>query len=505
MEYRDIHKKLGFFFSKKEVSKEECNDIIKILNKIKQEKPFVFALNMGKIMLKQGNFSLSKNYLLEALKLDDTNSSIYYHLYKVSVEQNEFQIAQNYLKKWKQLSEKNNKKIDISLFHSMLELYLDMENDYEMYLEKEYHILESDYFGIVKMESYQLKNYHKDLIKAFQNKNFNKMQKIIYKMNHVINQENIAIEVQTILKIVKKIIKKEKEQQKLKIVYTVKECFGENICFNQKNISLVILARCIYKTIPKDIQKAEKLYSCISQCRHIENYSIELKCLKNMIAERKQYLELSLEQQKQYDIFKSKGSILYREYDLQRAYDYYLAGLFVTNHNVFNYYLGKICYKKGNFNEACKHLETYIEHGGEKLSKSLLYLSRIYRNRQNEKKYLEYVQNISQLSRFFEENFEFLDTDSLDEENDYIKNREMKKNTVSIESFEEFKEESTSTSSNSVKKQLLIIKNLILNNQDKQAEKLLDELERIQCQLSYEDKKRIQQFKRNKKLYRAKR
>ena len=64
-------------------------------------------------------------------------------------------------------------------------------------------------------------------------------------------------------------------------------------------LDLVSLARYAYKLIPINIDEAEYIYSYIINSFPIFNYKRQLNCLKNMILERKKYLDLSGSQKEQ--------------------------------------------------------------------------------------------------------------------------------------------------------------------------------------------------------------
>ena len=294
------------------------------------------------------------------------------------------------------------------------------------------------------------------------------------------------------------------------VVDILKRNFGKDF-----KLDLISLARYTHKLIPINIEEAQYIYSYIINLYPTYIYKVQLNCLKNMILERENYLKLSEKEQKQFNFIQKKGKelykrcnlskrysydmeakLLYRKETLDEAYDYYLAGLYITQHNIFNYYLGKICYKNNRHEEACKYLETYIKNGGEKLSKSLLYLNKIYKNKRMKSKHQMLAKRITELSKFFGDDFEFFDF-PLRHEN-YIKNSE-NKDTNYLEIFEQPK------MSNNLKERLENIKNLILVHQDKKADKLILELEREKNNMNDDDRKAFLQFKKNKKLYRAKR
>lgn len=266
-----------------------------------------------------------------------------------------------------------------------------------------------------------------------------------------------------------------------------------------KDISLIDFCAYINEIIDQDVEKAMMLYNNIFRLYNVENYKLELDCLKNMILEKKNYLMLDKNRKKQYDDLEKKGKIAYKEDRIDDALNYYLLGLHITNHNIFNYYLGKMYYKSGNLEEALLYLERYKKNGGEKLSKCLLYLSKIHIYNKKFKKKDEYEKDIIILNRFFKQDFKF--------------NRKKQKINRDFEFFDCNIEQNrinqvkdkTNYNECSVNEKLMIIKNMLLCSQTQAAEKLLQKLERSQAGMSPEDKEQIKQFQKNKKLYRVKR
>ena len=284
-------------------------------------------------------------------------------------------------------------------------------------------------------------------------------------------------------------------------------------------LDLVSLARYAYKLIPINIDEAEYIYSYIITFLPIFNYKRQLRCLKNMILERKKYLGMSESQKERYNFFKNEGrsfykshklskkynydmeaKLLYRKEKLEEAYDYYLAGLYVTQHNIFNYYLGKMCYKNSHIDEACEYFEEYIKNGGEKLSKALLYLNRIYKIKKIKDKPQVFSEMITELTRFFDNEFEFKNIPIIEDYYFEIESEDNIKN-VSEDEIDNTKKDVDIN----LEEKLETIKKLILTHQDKKADKILLELEREKNNMNREDKQILLQFQKNKKLYRSRR
>ncbi len=306
----------------------------------------------------------------------------------------------------------------------------------------------------------------------------------------------------------------EKMYSKDKVIDILKNNFDDNF-----KLDLISLARYSHKLIPNNIDAAEYIYSYIINSFPISNYKRQLNCLKNMIIERKKYLELSGLEQRRYNFLKARGrrlyrncnlnrkynydmeaKLLYRKEKLEEAYDYYLAGLYVTQHNIFNYYLGKMCHKNSHINEACEYFEEYIKNGGEKLSKALLYLNRIYKIKKIKDKPQVFSEMITELTRFFDNEFEFKNIPIIEDYYFEIESEDNIKN-VSEDEIDNTKKDVDIN----LEEKLETIKKLILTHQDKKADKILLELEREKNNMNREDKQILLQFQKNKKLYRSRR
>ena len=308
----------------------------------------------------------------------------------------------------------------------------------------------------------------------------------------------------------------EKMYSKDKVIDILKNNFDDNF-----KLDLISLARYSHKLIPNNIDAAEYIYSYIINSFPISNYKRQLNCLKNMIIERKKYLELSGLEQRRYNFLKARGrrlyrncnlnrkynydmeaKLLYRKEKLEEAYDYYLAGLYVTQHNIFNYYLGKMCYKNDCIDEALHYFKIYVKNGGEKLSKSLLYLSGIYKMKKVNDKAQLFHERMIEINKFFENNFRFKNCPIMPDSYFKVENEESVKNVCENQTKKiEIKEEV----SINLKERLEDIKRLILMHQDKKADKMLLELEQEKNNMNKEEKQILLQFQKNKKLYRSRR
>lgn len=131
----------------------------------------------------------------------------------------------------------------------------------------------------------------------------------------------------------------------------------------------------INKTIELDLSTANKLLEELESTT--DGYKAEIKYLKNKINEKKLYQSLTKDEKETYDKVMEKGREFYHANDFYTANDCYIFGMDIINHPIFDYYIGKMSYKTWKLDDAYYHLSRYIEHGGEKLLKALVYLNAI--------------------------------------------------------------------------------------------------------------------------------
>lgn len=124
-------------------------------------------------------------------------------------------------------------------------------------------------------------------------------------------------------------------------------------------------------------EDALKLYKILINLNY-NNYEVQLEYLKNKLDEvkfEKSMDELEIKNYKKHINF---GKKYYELKDYESALYFYVLGLNKTKHNIFNYYIGKCLYKLNYNDDAIKYLEKYNLKGTKKISKSILYLTRLY-------------------------------------------------------------------------------------------------------------------------------
>lgn len=121
----------------------------------------------------------------------------------------------------------------------------------------------------------------------------------------------------------------------------------------------------------KDYENANKLINILTK-RSIKNNNS--KYLKRKIEEQEHYDNMDEEFYNKILLYLNNGRNCLMHEDYYNAYNYFMAGKYLTNDRIFDYYLGKIYYKCRNYKVAKKYFEEYAKVGYWKLGKCYFYL-----------------------------------------------------------------------------------------------------------------------------------
>ena len=129
METEKIKIKIKKIIYAKETQPHEWRKAIYLLNKLKEvgiDNQY-YDLTMSKILLKFNIIAEAKYFLMNMIENDYDQASTYYHLYKIDVLEDNFEDA--YLDLFQYKEKYQNKKVEISLPLTMLEIILDLEKE----------------------------------------------------------------------------------------------------------------------------------------------------------------------------------------------------------------------------------------------------------------------------------------------------------------------------------------------------------------------------------------
>ena len=379
METEEIKLKIKKILYAKHSQPHECRKAIYLLNELKEKgiDNKYYDLTMAKILLKFNIIAEAKYFLMNMVENGYEQASTYYHLYKIDVLEDNFEDAYQDLFQYKEKYQ--NKKVEISLPLTMLEIILDLERKNLLSFKKDYQIALTDQLYEYKfLDKTALETHHKSII-ALNNRDYTELIVELQKLNAIVNEKKMPVDIEKVLLLAVKL------KEKINDAYMQinngrnniisKLIYSSNTDEEIRSLDIRQQLIIIDKMIKQDLETATRLLEELSH--KAVKYQSQILYLKNKINEERAYKELGKEQKEIYAKAITKGREQYHDNNLSAAYDYYAYGKYITNHPIFDYYIGKILYKYKNNDEAYKYFKVYIEKGGEKYLKALLYLAAI--------------------------------------------------------------------------------------------------------------------------------
>lgn len=304
------------------------------------------------------------------------------------------------------------------------------------------------------------------------------------------------------------IVKENYRQAKIIIENINKYCALKNIFLNLDEISLLIDKVILIKisnrkNIENEIHEIKSLISDnklleaevklgnINNFRNYKGKKLQINLLKNFLNEIKEIQRLK--ESNLYDIYeeyKRLGKLNYYYGDYYNAYQYFMAGYYLTNANIFKFYMARCLLFMGKTKEAMSLFIEYNKKGYSKILKSYKFLmtNRCFNCKERYKFKKEYYVLKSVIE-------------------DDKKNEENHSNTDVKESFF-FKDNITDNINDILDKfdeeknidKLKYIKYLYQNNHQKIADKLLKQYEK-EFNKDKNISKQVLQLRKNKLLY----
>ena len=491
-EFSAIKKKINKIFSKKEMSKKDYDDVLKLIYSIKNYDSLLFEYNMGKLNYMNNKLFLAEEYLNNAIKIDSKFDAPYFYLYKINVANKKFYDAYNNLLKYKDL----NIDADVEFFLSILKQILDLKNN----KFNEYKADKTSKFGRNEITEPVIYFTYEKIIDYYNEKQFFKMKKEINKLNKIIIEYAYPIEVDTLIKMVNELIK----------LYqiNINKAIDENSSvdevasmINLNDINVEYMYPILEKIVENDYKK---FITLINKINISESY--ELSFLKNKAFEYKIYDKYNKILKEKYDNFISLGSSLYHKKEYDKALTVYMNAYKELKNKIFLYYIGKIYYKISNYQLALKYLNQYIEEKGAiQLEKTLMYIFNSYKKIGEYKKSKIAFKKLEKINMSFKRKMKVYNIEKkYDNGNDFYTIRNINSDKIRNIEFEleENKEQLNLNKYGeyNLKQKLQLIKVMYEKGSKKIAERYLKELQYN----SEEEKKLINQFDKNKILYKNK-
>lgn len=379
MNVRELRQKVEYIWRKPEIKDETLKKVFSELDEIKEDNREFYLRAMSRLLIKKRQISSAKAYVNELFTEPSKVPIDYYNSYKINVSDDNYIDAYLDLFKYKELLPE----ADISLPITMLEQIIDIENNPDLYLKTDYTVPKTDkLFGFrFKTISY-LSKYHK-VIDFFNTREYTKMIKELQRLKIITKEEPYIIETQSLLELAKVLerkiedLKDQREEVKPEelLTPTQEEVLKEKkkrIKELPEETKLVL----IHYTMKSDYKIAKELLKELEESTPIL-YDVEVMYLEKCIREKELAENLPEESKEAYNKALVQGVNHLHYEDYETAYDYFLYGKYVTNHPIFDYYIGYCFFKTYRDEEAYQILSNYRECGGEKLLETLTLLKNL--------------------------------------------------------------------------------------------------------------------------------
>lgn len=505
MTKKELNGLLHRTFRNKSISPKKRYDVMSGLEEFRESDPVYFYSNAGKLCTLFGPVDAAIDYLETASGLSQNNASIYYNLYKCYVRKGDFNQAFMNLY---ECSEKDTLDGDFSLAIAMLSSLAHMDIDFQEYRVTDYIVEDSGRLGLNTMTDPKLKTMYEELIKLFNERKYGGVVKNLGQMKGHIENIGFPMEVDTLLIISRALVKKENEKYRemLNGEIDLSMSCDDYLLYVKDLITdgfmpVKRLLKEIEKLAKTDIEKALRLLDMVSQMDIVQDKAVELSYLRNLINEKISFDRLDDDVKDKFNALMTRGRELYHTNRNKEAAEVFKEAYTMSGVSVCEYYIGKCLYKMGKLCLAREYLETYAEHGGEKLDKCLLYLTGIAGILKQDPKV--YSSRMVAIHETFDRDYHY-NPRKYDKKNkqkddfDGHKHRMSKKLIFSVEDFENNSCDVENYYDCDTDGKLRIIRNLFRSGKVDVANKLLEELNRT-C--SREEKGKVLQMIRNKKLY----
>lgn len=478
--------------------------IMETLEEIKEEDPYFYYMNAGRVSTVYGRYDEAIELLENAIKLNPESAPSYFNLYKC------YAAKGDYIKSFVNLCDcdkTNMNDANFELPHAMLTCLIDMDIDFIESKNTNYKVENSNKIYFTEIDG-TLSQMYNDVIVAFNEKRYHDALKKLGDMKGHILKIRYPLDIDSLIIIMREIVKKENDKNR-ELISIRRDSFESDDHYLNYFNNLVGRGYVSVNNILLDVEKMIKLgyveqasdiLSVLPGMREFESYSLEVDYLNNFLNEKIEYLKLDDDKRLTYIDLKTRGSKLYHAKKYREAFKLYEQAYEMTGLNIFEYYIGKCLFRMKRLEYAEEYLLRYLEHGGEKREKTLLFLIGISKICNSE--YDNYLNDMNKLNLSFTRNFKY---ENKDKTGKYSSDKEesSKKAKFSVSDFGDnstVKVDVENYYNYGVDGKLKIIRELYRCGKVDVANMLLDELNKS-C--AGKDREKVLQMVRNKKLYEA--
>ena len=477
--------------------------IMEALEEIKEEDPYFYYMNAGRVSTVYGRYDEAIELLENAIKLNPESAPSYFNLYKC------YAAKGDYIKSFVNLCDcdkTNMNDANFELPHAMLSTLIDMDIDFIEFKNTEYKVPNTNKVYFAEIDGL-LSQMYNEVIIAFNEKRYHDALKKLGDMKGHILKIRYPLDIDSLIVIMREIVKKESDKNS-ELISIKRDSFESDDHYLNYFNGLVGSGYVSVNNILLEVEKmiklgnvelASNILNTLPNMEIFAAYSIELDYLNNLLNEKIAYLGLGDERKQLFIDLKTQGSKLYHAKRYKDAFKLYEKAYEITGLNIFEYYLGKCLFRMKRLEYAEEYFLRYLEHGGEKKEKTLLFLIGIGKIRNDE--YGNYLEEMNRINLSFNRSFKY---QNKEENGKYSDNSEnSRKSTFTVSDFNDdstVKLDIENYYNYGVDGKLKIIRELYRTGKVDAANLLLDELKKT-C--PSKDKEKVLQMVRNKKLYEA--
>ena len=487
------------------------------LEQLKESDPLFYYFNMGKLHTSFGNVDDAIEYLTKAVSLKGDHFSSYYNLYKCFVKKGNVELASRCFNEFLRYNEAD---LDFSFPIQIMRTIASIDRSYLDYMSFDSTVEESSRIGYNDLsDNESLLNVYKNVIKLFNNRDYAECIQMLNRMNFMINEDNYPMEVDTLTSLIR--ILKDKEingckktlaENKLEEMSDNEYCKFQLRLLGLGHYNEESFLRKIEELIENDsMSKARCLLENISSEPKFNEYLDMIDYLNGFIREKDAFLSLSLEQQEEFTSRRLHAKAQYKRKQNDASLESYTSLKEDFGLPICDYYIGKILFRKGMFSQAKDAFLNYLEQGGTKAEKAYMFIGKIERIKKNKSEARRWVNKMHKIHKVFARDFDYmsdknykrrkrlgLDKDEADQ-NDVVKKKKSRYIRMNEEDFSKPNEVLAEDYYEAdVDGKLSIIRGLYRRGHVDTANKLFEEIQR-EC--APEERGKVKQFGRNKKIY----
>lgn len=344
------------YYLKRAINKRNLddNDFKKIYGLLQRYKTFedhdkgFYYTNMAKLNFLRNDFDEAENNIYFISENDNGYIASKYLLFKINVAKNNIKKAKHYLIEYQLLKEEKNMPTNVSIYYYLMDILSEKETS---------SILVNDNINGAKINDDAFKDLWNLFIKFILNKDYESAFLALQECQNYVVEHNIYLDFKELKILLDKIIKK----YNLKI----------------KKVSPIDIMKEINRLIDEDnLNEAKILLTSLKSNFEFKKYKKQYSYLMSKYNEKKLVNDIINSESKYvYEQCRSLGKLNMYYDDYYTAYQYFMAGAYLTDLPYFYYKAGQAMFFYGNEKKAANLFLKYNENGFSKLKRSFSYLS----------------------------------------------------------------------------------------------------------------------------------